>query len=218
VAPNLLENTNVSTERGMRILNWVQVFFLFVHKRIISAVKRVESVSGRMSYLTLRGRWCHIIVVNVHAPTDDETDDVRGSFYEVLERVFDRLSEYQMNILLRDSSAEVSREDIFKPTIGSLNETSHDNGVRVANSATSKNLTAKSTMSPHRNSHKFTWTFPDGRSHSQIDHFLIDRRRHSSVVDARSFRAANCDTDHHLVVTKLRENSSSECEWLKSGC
>jgi hypothetical protein len=40
----------------------------FVHKRIISAVKRVEFVSDRMSYIILRGRWCHIIVLNVHAP------------------------------------------------------------------------------------------------------------------------------------------------------
>jgi hypothetical protein len=54
----------------------------FVHKRIISAVKRVEFGSDRMSYIILRGRWCHIIVLNVHAPTEDETDDVKGSFYE----------------------------------------------------------------------------------------------------------------------------------------
>jgi hypothetical protein len=44
----------------------------FVHKRIISAVKRVEFVSDRMSYIILRGRWCHIIVLNVHAPTEDK--------------------------------------------------------------------------------------------------------------------------------------------------
>jgi hypothetical protein len=41
----------------------------FVHKRIISVVKRVESVNDRMSYIILRGRWFHIIVLNVHAPT-----------------------------------------------------------------------------------------------------------------------------------------------------
>jgi hypothetical protein len=29
----------------------------FVHKRIISAVKRVEFVSDRMSYIILRGCW-----------------------------------------------------------------------------------------------------------------------------------------------------------------
>jgi hypothetical protein len=33
--------------------------FFCVHKRIISAVKRVDFVSDRMSYIILRGRWCH---------------------------------------------------------------------------------------------------------------------------------------------------------------
>jgi hypothetical protein len=46
----------------------------FVHKRIISAVKRVESASDKMSYIIQRGRWCHIIVLNVHAPAEDKTD------------------------------------------------------------------------------------------------------------------------------------------------
>ncbi|PNF34106.1 hypothetical protein B7P43_G01139 [Cryptotermes secundus] len=112
-----------------------------------------------------------------------------------------------MKILLGDFNAEVGREDIFKPRIGneSLHEISNDNGVRVVNFVTSETLTVKSTMFPHRNIHKFTWTSPDGKIHNQIDHILIDRRRHSSIFDVRSFRAADCDTDHYLVVAKVRE-------------
>jgi hypothetical protein len=64
---------------------------LFIHKRIISAVKRVEFVSYRMSYIILRGRWCDIIVLNVHAPTEDKSDDVKDRFYEELGQVFDKL-------------------------------------------------------------------------------------------------------------------------------
>jgi hypothetical protein len=59
----------------------------FVHNRIISSVKRVEFVNGRMSYITLKGRWCHIIVWNEHAPTEDKDDVIKDSFYEELEQV-----------------------------------------------------------------------------------------------------------------------------------
>jgi hypothetical protein len=52
----------------------------FVQKRIISAVKRVEFVNDRMLYMILRGCWCQIIVVNVYALTEDNTDDVKDSF------------------------------------------------------------------------------------------------------------------------------------------
>jgi hypothetical protein len=71
-----------------------------VHKRIISAVKRVEFVSDRMSYIVLRGHWCHIIVLNVHAPTEDKAYDVKDSFYEKLEHEFDNFPKNHMKILL----------------------------------------------------------------------------------------------------------------------
>jgi hypothetical protein len=155
-------NTHLSMERGMRTMNWAQGFF--VHKRIISAVKRVEFGNDRMSYIILRGRWIHIIILNVHARTEDKTDDVKDGSYEELERVFDKFPKYHMKILMGDLNAKVGREDIFKPTIGkeSLHEINNDNGVRVVNIATSKTLIVKSTMFPHRNIHKYTWTSPDG--------------------------------------------------------
>jgi endonuclease/exonuclease/phosphatase family metal-dependent hydrolase len=112
-----------------------------------------------------------------------------------------------MKILLGDFNAKVGREDTFKATIGnaSLRQDGNDNGARVVNFATSKNLLLKSTMFPHRNIHKYTWTSPDGKTHNQIDRILIDRRRHSSILDVRSFREADCDTDHYLVVAKVTE-------------
>ena len=179
----------------------------FVHQRIASAVKRVQFVSDRMSYTVMRGRWCNIILLNVHAPSEEKSDESKDSFYEELEQVFGHLPKYHMKIQLGDFNAKVGRENIFKPTIGkeSLHQDSNDNGVRLIYFATSKNLVVNSSMFPHPNIHKCTWTSPDGKTHNQIDYILIDRRRHSSILDVRSYRGANCDTDHYLVVAKLRE-------------
>ena len=112
-----------------------------------------------------------------------------------------------MKILLGDFNAKVGIESIFKQTIGqeSLHQDSNDNGVRLVNFATSKNLVVKSTMFPHRNIHEYTWTSRDAKTHNQIDHVLLDRRWHSSILDVRSFRGADCDTDHYLVIAKVRD-------------
>ena len=60
----------------------------YVHHRIISDVKRIEFVSDRVSYIVLRGRWCNIIVLNVHAPSEERNDDLKDSFYEEIEQYF----------------------------------------------------------------------------------------------------------------------------------
>jgi len=46
----------------------------FVHRRILSAVERVEFVSGRLSYIVLGGHWRNTIVVNVHAQSEEKSD------------------------------------------------------------------------------------------------------------------------------------------------
>jgi hypothetical protein len=104
----------------------------------------------------------------VHAPSEDKGDDSKDSFYEELEQVFHQFPRYHMKILLGDFNAKVGKENIFKLTIGneSLHQDSDDNGVKIINLATSKNLLVKSTMFPHRNLHKYTWTFPDGQTHN----------------------------------------------------
>jgi hypothetical protein len=109
--------------------------------------------------------------------------------------------------LIGNFNAKVGIEDIFKPTIENegLHDISNDNGVKVINFATSKHLIVKSTMSPHRNIHKHTWNSSDSKMHKITDNIMIDKRRHSNIVDVRSYRGAECDTGHYLVVAKVRD-------------
>jgi len=89
----------------------------------------------------------------VRAPSEEKSDDSKDSFYDELEQVSYHFPKYHMKILLEDFNVKVGRENIFKPTIGneSLHQDSNDNGVRIVNFATSKNVVVKSAMFPHRN-------------------------------------------------------------------
>ena len=58
---------------------------MIVHHRTVLAVRRVEFVSDRVSYIVLRGCWCNIIVLNVHAPNEEKNGDSQDSFYKELE-------------------------------------------------------------------------------------------------------------------------------------
>jgi hypothetical protein len=62
-----------------------------------------------MSCVILRGRWCDIIVLNVHALTEDKWDYTNDSFCEELEGVFNQFPKYHMKILLGDFKISVQR-------------------------------------------------------------------------------------------------------------
>ena len=88
----------------------------------------------------------------------------------------------------------------------SIYQNGNGNGVRIVKFAISEQSVITNTMFPHRNIRKYIWTSPDGKTHNQTDHVLmIDRRWHSSIPDVRSFRGADCGTNHCLEVTKVRE-------------
>ena len=99
--------------------------------------------------------------------------------------MFDHFSKYRMKILLGNFNAQLGTEYVSKLTIwnDSLHQDSNGNGVRIENVAVSKNVAVKRTMFLHQIIRKYTWTSPVGKIHNQIDHMLIDRRWHSSILD-----------------------------------
>jgi hypothetical protein len=88
-------------EKEMKIINWEH------GSLYTTAVKRVKFVSDRVSYIVLRGRWCNVIILKVHAPSEEKSEDLKD---EELEQVFDHFPKYHMKILLGDFNEKVGRE------------------------------------------------------------------------------------------------------------
>jgi hypothetical protein len=81
------EYTFFFVDKEMQIIKQFFIFiylYIFPPQRIVSAVKRVEWVSDRMSYIVLRGCWSDI-ALNVHTPTLVKSDDLKYTVDEELE-------------------------------------------------------------------------------------------------------------------------------------
>uniref|UniRef100_A0A2S2QMB7 Craniofacial development protein 2 n=1 Tax=Sipha flava TaxID=143950 RepID=A0A2S2QMB7_9HEMI len=177
-----------------------------VNKDYEMCVKEFNPVSERICTIRLDTEPLNMFIINIHAPTEGKEDLIKEEFYEEITEIYDRAPKNTVRILIGDFHAKIGRETIYRPTIGlhSAHEQSNDNGQRSIAFATSRNMTISSTFFPHKDIHKYTWKSPDGNTFNQIDHVVIDKRFKSSISDIRSYRGADCDSDHFLVITKFR--------------
>jgi hypothetical protein len=62
-------------------------------------------------YIVLRDFWCNFIVSNVHASSEEKTDDSEDSCYEELQQVF---KHFLSTILLEGCTAKVGEREYFQ--------------------------------------------------------------------------------------------------------
>ncbi|GFN84368.1 endonuclease-reverse transcriptase [Plakobranchus ocellatus] len=54
---------------------------------------------------------------------------------------------------------------------------------------------------------RYTWISPGDRCRNQIDYMLVQKTWHSSFIKCKTKPGADCDTDHILVVAKMKLKS-----------
>ena len=170
-----------------------------------------QAKSHRMYKLRIRGKFFNYSLICVHCPTEKKDDEEKDTFYDELDQVYNECPRGDCKIVIGDMNAKVGQEVEYMPTIGkySLHHESNDNGTRLISFASSRNMVIGSTLFNHKNIHKRTWKSPDGKTFNQIDHLLIDARHLSNLMDVRSYRGANIDSDHYLIIARIRGRISN---------
>ena len=94
-----------------------------------------------------------------------------------VEETYDSCPSNAIKIVLGDWNGKVGREDIYQGLIGRhiMHLNCNNNRQRLLDFAAAKNMVLSSTCFPHKEIHKQTWRFPDGKTNNQIDHILIDK-------------------------------------------
>lgn len=112
-----------------------------------------------------------------------------------------------VKIIVGDLNAQIGRDSSLRIAIGqeSLHMMSYDNGLRAINFAVLKDLVISSKFFPRKDVYKQTWISPNITTKSQIYLIIINRRHKSYTSNVRSYREADGDTDHYLVVVDFSE-------------
>ena len=182
-----------------------------VRNKFRKSVMEWKPINERMCYLRIRGCFYNYSIICVYAPHLKRPDPEKDQFYDQLDRLVGSCPKYDAVVILGDFNAKIGSEGGCKGTIGknSLHRESNDNGTRLTDFALSRGLVVSSTRFPHKRIHLGTWKIPGSNRANQIDHILIDARHASCILDVRSYRGANIDSDHYLVKAKVRSRIST---------
>ena len=80
----------------------------------------------------------------------------------------------------------------------------NESGDKLAEFCLANNLTIANTWFKHHPRNTYTWKSPGDLYRNQIDYIMISRRWKSSITDSKAYPGADCETDHSLVVAKLK--------------
>lgn len=173
-----------------------------VDKAVMNEVKTFMLVNERICYIRISHPKSDLIIINCYEPTENADDEEKNTFYDTLERTFDALPKNCLRLIVGDLNAQIGIETSLWKTIGKESWHAHtnNNGHKIVDFCSSKDLIISSTYFPRKDIHKHTWAAPDGKTKSQIDHIIIDKRYKTSIRNIRSYRGADGDTDHYLLV------------------
>jgi hypothetical protein len=147
-------------------------------KRIRDSLLEVEPMNGRLCRIRIKGIFRNITIIAAYAPTEVKEEYEKEEFYHMLERTCERVPKHDQIIILGDFNAQFALRN---------------------------NLFISSTAFPNPKIHLGTWKIPGTTEVNQIDHMICSQRYKSSIIDVRSGRGPNVDSDHYLVRAKTRQ-------------
>ncbi|KXJ70170.1 hypothetical protein RP20_CCG024568 [Aedes albopictus] len=74
-------------------------------------VMRWKPINERICVLRILGKFFNYSLINVYAPTNEKTDDVKDAFYECLDKTYGECPKHDVKIVIGDANAQVGRED-----------------------------------------------------------------------------------------------------------
>jgi hypothetical protein len=177
-----------------------------INKKYKHLIMDFSPETDRICSLQIRGVFFNTTIC-VHAPTEEKDEIQKDDLYGDLERIYMKVPKHDIKVVMWDFNAKVGKKSGLAPNVEkySLHEEMNNNGWRMIDFAITKNMAISSTLFQHKRIHRETWKLPDETTSNQIDHVMIDSRHATDILDVKSCRGADCDSDHYMVKIKYRQ-------------
>jgi hypothetical protein len=124
-----------------------------VRKEVEKNIMSFTAINERICILILKGKFYNIILINVHAPTEEKMEEEKDKFYDDQQKVYDRVPKHDI-VMILDLNAKIGEEKAYERVTGkyTLPDASNQNGEMVCNFAIENNMTVMSTIPTQNNS------------------------------------------------------------------
>ena len=165
-----------------------------------------RAVSERLMTLRLplaRDKYCTI--VSAYAPTLHSDEDIKDSFYGLLDDTVLRIDKRDKLVLMGDFNARVGRDSqmwegvLGRHGVGKMNS----NGLRLLTFCAEHGLTITNSLFQMKNKYKTSWMHPRSKQWHLIDYIIVKRDSIREVKITRAMRGADFSTDHRMILSKI---------------
>uniref|UniRef100_A0A7I4XVA6 Endo/exonuclease/phosphatase domain-containing protein n=1 Tax=Haemonchus contortus TaxID=6289 RepID=A0A7I4XVA6_HAECO len=157
---------------------------IVLSKRAAEALVGWRPVNERIIVARFVTRHTRITVVQIYAPTEDTSEELKDSFYEQLQDIVDDTPRRNLKLIIGDFNAKLSQNRTgFERGIGPFASCEHhsNNGEYLALFCEQNALCVGNTFFQHKRIHKKTWCSPDGKKRNEIDYICISKKWRTSL-------------------------------------
>ena len=101
-----------------------------VRKEVENNITSFTPINERICIPRLKGKFHNLTLINVHAPTEEKTEEEKDKFYDELQKAYDRAPKHDIVMILGDLNANIGKEKAYESVTGknTLHEVSNQDG------------------------------------------------------------------------------------------
>lgn len=177
-----------------------------VRNDLLSSIEGPRGISDRIMVLRLLTTCGYVTIISAYAPTLKSSAESKDEFYDQLCITMREIHPGDRILILGDFNARVGQDDqawpecLGKYGVGKQNE----NGQRLLEFCCKYQLCVTNTYFKGKLMRRVSWKHPRSGYWHQLDVALTRRKDLRDITQTRTFHSADCDTDHSLVICKVR--------------